>query len=172
MPVFGKRHGDTDNSLIAVGPGLIVENNYGYTGPEQTPPAGNLARNTPTTRPGVARVNLDYRNGGCRTAWQNTKVRVPSSVSKVSTKTGLVYVYEHPSAKQVHYPGGAPSTGPEDPWYLTALSARTGHRVWSRLTGVGLGYNNNYAPITLGPDGTAYVGVLGGLVSVRDHPAG
>jgi hypothetical protein len=172
MPVFGKRHGDTDNSLIAVGRGLIVENNYGYTGPEQTPPAGNLARNTPTTRPGVTRVNVDYRNGGCRTAWQNTKVRVPSSVSKVSTKTGLVYVYEHPSAKQVHYPGGAPSTGPEDPWYLTALSARTGHRVWSRLTGVGLGYNNNYAPITLGPDGTAYVGVLGGLVSVRDHPAG
>jgi outer membrane protein assembly factor BamB len=55
---------------------------------------------------------------------------------------------------------------PEDPWYLTALDARTGLRVWSILTGVGLGYNNNYAPITLGPDGTAYLGVLGGLVSV------
>jgi hypothetical protein len=33
---------------------------------------------------------------------------------------------------------------------------------------VGLGYNNNYAPITLGPDGTAYVGVLGGILAVRD----
>ena len=46
----------------------------------------------------------------------------------------------------------------------------TGKRVWSVLTGVGLGYNNNYAPITLGPDGTAYIGVLGGLVAVRDSP--
>src|SRR5262249_55244079 len=27
---------------------------------------------------------------------------------------------------------------------------------------------NNYAPVTIGPDGTAYVGVLGGLVAVRD----
>ena len=59
--------------------------------------------------------------------------------------------------------------GPEDPWYLTALDARTGKRVWSVFTGTGLGYNNNYAPITLGPDGTAYVGVLGGLVAVRDR---
>jgi hypothetical protein len=36
------------------------------------------------------------------------------------------------------------------------------------LAGSGLGYNNNYAPITLGPDGTAYIGTLGGLVSIRD----
>ena len=48
------------------------------------------------------------------------------------------------------------------------MAARTGRRAWSVLTGVGLGHNNNYAPITFGPDGTAYVGVLGGLVTVRD----
>jgi hypothetical protein len=36
------------------------------------------------------------------------------------------------------------------------------------MTGEGLGFNNNYAPVTIGPDGTAYVGVLGGLVAVRD----
>jgi hypothetical protein len=34
--------------------------------------------------------------------------------------------------------------------------------------GSGIGYNNNYAPVTLGPDGTAYVGTLGGLVALRD----
>jgi len=38
--------------------------------------------------------------------------------------------------------------------------------VWSILTGVGLGYDNNYAPITLGPARTAHIGALGGLVSV------
>jgi len=29
-------------------------------------------------------------------------------------------------------------------------------------------HNNNYAPVTLGPDCTAYVGVLGGLIGLRD----
>jgi hypothetical protein len=171
MPVFPRHRGSTDNSLIAFGNALIVENNYGYTGPEQVPPPGTPQRRTPTTVPGVTRIDVDYRHGGCRTRWRNSDVRVPSSVSKVSTATGLVYVYEHPAAADVRYVDGEePATGPEDPWYLTALDARTGKRVWSRLTGTGLGYNNNYAPITLGPDGTAYVGVLGGLVAVRDRP--
>ena len=171
MPVFRPGRSDTDNSLIAFGRALVVENNYGYTGPESNPPAGTPDRNTPTTTPGVTRIDVDYRHGGCRKVWTNTSVRVPTSVSKASTAAGLVYVYEHPSARQVRYTGSEPVTGPEDPWYLTALDARTGHRVWSVLTGTGLGYNNNYAPITLGPDGTAYVGVLGGLLAVHDrHP--
>lgn len=172
QPVFPRGRGATDNSLIAFGDALVVENNYGYTGPEQVPPSTSPNRNTPTTVPGVARIDVDYAHGRCHVAWRNTRVRVPSSVSKASTATGLVYVYEHPSARQVRYTSGEPATGPEDPWYLTALDARTGRRVWSVLTGTGLGYNNNYAPITLGPDGTAYVGTLGGLVSVRDHTAG
>jgi hypothetical protein len=172
MPVFRRGRSDTDNSLIAFGRALVVENNYGYTGPEQNPPAGTPNRNTPTTTPGVTRIDVDYRRGGCHRVWSNPRVRVPTSVSKVSTATGLVYVYEHPSARQVRYLQGQPATGPEDPWYLTALDARTGRRVWSVLTGTGLGHNNNYAPITFGPDGTAYVGVLGGLLAVRDHPRG
>ena len=36
------------------------------------------------------------------------------------------------------------------------------------LTSTGLGYNNNYAPVTISPNGTAYVGVLGGLTRFRD----
>ncbi len=170
MPVFSPDRGSTDNSLIAFGDALVVENNYGYTGPEQTPPSTTPARNTPTTEPGVTRIDVDYDHGGCHSTWTNSEVRVPTSVSKASTTTGLIYVYEHPSADQVQYTSGQPATGPEDPWYLTALDANNGHRVWSALTGVGLGYNNNYAPITLGPDGTAYIGVLGGLVALRDRP--
>ncbi|MGW1882613.1 hypothetical protein [Streptomyces sp. NPDC001970] len=29
-------------------------------------------------------------------------------------------------------------------------------------------YDNNWAPITIGPDCTAYVGVFNGIVAVRD----
>jgi hypothetical protein len=164
-PVFAPRRSDTDNSLIAVGNAIIVENNYGYTGPVQTTPS-SPSRVTPTTQPGVARINVDYAHGGCHVVWDNKRVRVPTSVSKASSATGLVYVYEHPAANEVRYKPGVTHLSPEDPWYLTALDARTGRRVWSILTGVGLGYNNNYAPITLGPHGTAYVGVLGGLVAI------
>ena len=51
-----------------------------------------------------------------------------------------------------------------DPWYLTAIDFRTGETVFKKLAGTGLGFNNNYAPVTLGPDGSAYVGALGGLI--------
>jgi hypothetical protein len=168
-PVFAPGKGSTDNSLISVGDAIVVENNYGYTGPVAKPSAGGVpspSRPTPTTEPGVTRIDVDYTHGGCRAVWTNATVRVPTSVSKASAATGLVYVYSHPAAAEVRYRSAHP--GNEDPWYLTALDLRTGCVVWSRFTGVGLGFNNNYAPISLGPDGTAYVGTLGGLVAVRD----
>ncbi len=172
-PVFAPGKSSTDNSLIAIGDSLVVENNYGYTGPVAQPSAGSpsqsvpsASRPTPTTEPGVTRIDVDYASGGCHTAWTNSTVRVPTSVSKASAATGLVYVYSHPAANEVRY--SSAHVGDEDPWYLTALDLRTGRVVWSRFTGVGLGFNNNYAPISLGPDGTAYIGTLGGLVAVRD----
>jgi len=36
------------------------------------------------------------------------------------------------------------------------------------LAGTGTYFNNNYAPVSIGPDGSAYVGTLGGLVKLRD----
>jgi hypothetical protein len=40
--------------------------------------------------------------------------------------------------------------------------------VYRRLTGTGYLYNNHYAPISIGPDGAAYVGSLGGLIRIAD----
>ena len=50
-----------------------------------------------------------------------------------------------------------------------AIDFRRGTTVYKKLAGTGLGFNNNYAPVSIGPDGTAYVGVLGGLVLLRDR---
>ena len=47
----------------------------------------------------------------------------------------------------------AARVGSDDPWYLTALDFETGETRWKRLAGEGLGFNNNYAPITIGPQG-------------------
>jgi hypothetical protein len=147
VPVFEKGASNTDQSLIAAGRSIITENNYGYSGPAAT-------ENGKTTTPGLERVDVDANLRGCHKVWHSDEV-APSVVPKVSLTSGLVYTYTKPA-------------GDEDAWYLTALDFRDGHTVFKALAGEGLGFNNNYAPVTIGPDGTAYVGVLGGLVAVRD----
>ena len=54
------------------------------------------------------------------------------------------------------------------PYFWTAIDARTGTTAWKAYAGSGLGFNNNYAGLALGPDGTAYLGVTGGIVALRD----
>jgi hypothetical protein len=147
VPVFEKGASDTDQSLIAVGRSLIVENNYGYANPVATENGG-------TTTPGLERVDISRDLKSCRSVWRSNEI-APSVVPKVSIPNGLVYTYTKPA-------------GDGDPWYLTALDFRTGRTVYKARSGTGLGFNNNYAPVTIGVDGTAYVGVLGGLVALRD----
>ncbi len=156
--IFGKGSGSTDQSLIAVKNSIIAENNFGYTGPA-------AVQGGRTTTPGLERVVLrrrpaqDRRHPGrnCSRKWHSAEV-APSVVAKLSLANGLIYTYTKPTG-----------TGTSDPWYLTALDFRTGRTVFKRLTGFGLGFNNNYAPVTIGPDGAAYVGTLGGLVRVADR---
>ena len=151
QPVFAKGASATDQSLIGTGRSLVVENNYGYSGPPAT-------QGGKTTSPGLERVDLDA-GGGCHTAWRSAE-RAPSVVPKLSARNGLVYTYTKD-----------PQPSNADAWYLTALDFASGRTVYKRLGGEGLGFNNNYAPVTLGPDGTAYVGTLGGLVGAARQDA-
>ena len=147
-PVFERGRSATDNSLIVTKRSIVVENNYGYRGPRST-------MDGRVTAPGIERVRLDRDGHGCRTVW-HSDVRSPTVVPKLSLKAGLVYAYSK-------------TRDEDDPWYLTAIDFRTGETVFKRRSGFGLGFNNNYAPITLGPERTAYVGVLGGMVALRDR---
>ena len=56
-------------------------------------------------------------------------------------------------------------------WYFTAVDFETGETVYRVFTGLGRNWNNSYGPITIGPNGTAYIGVFNGLVSVSDGVA-
>lgn len=163
QPVFTDGESADENSLIAVPGGLIAENNYGYAGPLAGAP-----KRTPDTAPGLVRIDVDPVVGGCEVAWENTTARIPTLVSKVSLATGLVYTYTHPAAAELPLTLRLADLLAPDAWFLTAYDARTGEQVWSRHVGSGLGFNNNYAPVTLGPDGAAYVGTLGGLVRIAD----
>ncbi len=163
QPVFPAGQGADENSLISVPGGLIAENNYGYG-------LKTLALRQPTTVPGLVKIHVDYRDGGCRIAWSNDTARVPSSVSKASLGSGLVYAYTHPAADELAYrvPLLLGQLAP-DAWFFTAFSIRTGEQVWSRYVGSGLLFNNHYAAVSIGPDGTAYVGTVGGLVRIADR---
>jgi hypothetical protein len=147
--VFRKGESATDNSLIAVRRSLIVENNYGYSGPL-------AVEGGASTTPGVARVRFS-KDQGCETVWRSKEIS-PSVVPKVSLDAGLVYLYTK-----------EPRDDQKDAWYLTALDYGTGKTAFKRFSGEGLGFNNNYAPITVGPNGSVYVGVLGGLVRFNDR---
>ncbi len=146
VPVLTSGASTTENSLVAAGESLIIENNYGYAGPQST----LLGK---TTTPGVSRVMIDPV--GCHVAWTNPTT-APTSVPKASLGNGLVYVYSKPGGNIL------------DPWYVTAIDIRTGETRWSRLTGLGIAYNNHYASIYLGPDGSLYIATILGLIRVSD----
>jgi len=148
--VFQPGTASNENSLIATDRSIIVENNFGYKAAQKDTTHGR------TTKPGIARVDVDG-NGDCRTVWTNETISIPSVISKMSLANGLIYTYTKPKG---------PAT--TDPWYFTAVDFRSGEVVYSRLAGTGVLYNNHYAGAYLGPNGVLYVGVLGGVVSMRD----
>jgi hypothetical protein len=155
QPVFGRGASATDQSLIAARNSIVVENNYGHSSPMSV-------MDGRSTTPGLERVDVVRGGRGCRKVWHSDEI-APSVVPKLSVETGLVYTYTKP-----------PRQDRRDAWYFTALDFCTGRTRYKRLTGTGFGHNNNFAPVTLGPDGTAYVGALGGLIAVRDasRPSG
>src|SRR6266702_724424 len=73
VPFFLHGTAATENSLIGTGDSLLVENNYGYTGPASV-------MNGATTEPGITRIDV-HADGDCRARWTSSE-RVPSTVSK------------------------------------------------------------------------------------------
>ena len=145
VPVFAPERSATENSIVAVGRSVIVENNYGYESPASV-------MGGQSTEPGVARVGVGA--GNCGPRW-TSDVIAPTSVPKVSLRSGLLYVYAKPEGVE------------QDPFYFTAIDVRTGRTAWQRLTGTGSAYNNHYAAIYLGPDRAAYIATLAGLLRLE-----
>ena len=152
QPVFEAGHSVSENSLIAYGRSFIVENNYSDSG------AGFL-ENNPTSYPGVTRIDMNADCTGCTVAWESDEASA-TVVPKLSTGNGLVYLYTRVQNDDI--PDSAVA------WYFTAIDYETGETVYKVFTGTGKNWNNSYGPITIGPNGTAYVGVFNGLISISD----
>lgn len=152
IPLFEEGHSVSENSLIAYDRSFIVENNYSDTG------AGFL-ENNPTSYPGVIRVDMNEDCTGADIVWESQEASA-TVVPKLSTGNGLVYLYTREINDDI--PKSAVA------WYFTAIDFRTGETVYKVFTGCGKNWNNSYGPISIGPNGIAYVGVFNGLISVSD----
>jgi hypothetical protein len=159
LPVFENQEGGAlSNSLIGSRLSLIAENNYGYTDNWQ------LDGEKPSA-PGFERIDINPNGKGCTKVWSNLDVASTNS-GKLSTRTGLIYVETRKmdtSLTDAEHPYGL------DVYYLTALDFRTGEVVWEKQVGTGYAFDHWYTGLFVGPDKTVYLGVNGGIVSVRDH---
>jgi hypothetical protein len=147
VPVFGHGASASENSLVGWGHSLVVENNSGYLNP-------TTRISGPSLPGGVTQIRIGRH--GCHVGWTNPVVS-PSVVPKLARANGMLYLYSP-----------QPVASGLDAWYLTVVDWRTGHTVARIRTGVGPAYDNAWAPITIGPAGTAYVSCFGGLLSVHD----
>lgn len=136
--------------VVVAGSGFVVQNTEGYAGLRST----ILGR---TTSGGLARVDVDVAGEECGVTWESD-LNAPSGAPAVATASNLLYA----RTKRHSWLG-------VDAWYLSALDLTTGRTVFSVRTGLGVLHDNHGGVVTLGPDGAAYVPVLGGFERVRDR---
>jgi hypothetical protein len=152
VPVFEyAKGGALDNSLIGYANSMIVENNYGYV-------ADFVTFKATDSEPGFERIDIDPNGKGCTKIWVNQEVRSTTS-GKLSTRTGLIYLYERKYDVQ----------NAVWAYYWTALDFRTGKVVWQKMAGTGFEkYDSSWPPLVVGPNEALYVGLFGGFASIRD----
>jgi outer membrane protein assembly factor BamB len=146
--VFDKGEGATRSTLADLGAGVVVANDAGYA-------SSRRALLGFTAGAGVARVDLT--DDGCAVTWTTDAVS-PASGVVASRPNGLLYAW----AKR-------PSLTGVSAWYLTAIDADSGRRRWGVRTGTGLLAGSDGSTVTLGRDGSAYLGTRAGLVRVHDR---
>lgn len=152
VPLFDEGHSVSENSIIAYDNSFIIENNYSDNG------AGFLVSD-PRSYPGVTKIQMNGDCTDCSVAWHSDEASC-TVVPKLSTGNGLVYLYTRVENDDIPKNTVA--------WYLTAVDFETGETVYKVFTGIGKKWNNSYGPITIGPNGSAYVGVFNGVISITD----
>jgi hypothetical protein len=148
VPIFPSGASAAENSMIGIGRSIVIENNAGYTNAVDHKDWGSI-------KGGIARIDVREDESGCETVWESDLV-VPSVVPKLSQPTGIAYFYSFDLDGE-----GVPR------WYIAGLNWETGKLVQRIPTGPGAEWNNNWASLTIGPDGSLYAGTARGMLQVR-----
>ncbi len=149
LPLFDEGRSGVELSLVAWERSIVIANTYGYKNSFQQESYADVVG-------GLARVNIREDESGCDPVWEKPH-KNPSSVVHLSTSTGLLYAYTMEL-----------DADDEPLWSLSAIDAQNGSLAFAVPVGRGKRFDNNWAPLTLGPDGTAYVGVTTGMISIWD----
>ena len=152
IPVFSETASATDNSMIGWGRSIILENNAGFKSAHEQDDWHAIAG-------GVVRVDVRADESGCDTIW-TSPLKVPSVVPKLSAASGIAYFYSFDLVT------GADGNSTQQ-WSIVGLDFKTGKQVIKIPTGVGKRFDNNWASMSIAPNGDFYAGMLGGLVQVR-----
>ncbi|MFC6153074.1 hypothetical protein [Nocardioides yefusunii] len=146
--VFDGGESSTDTPLVSTGSGVVVVNDHGAESTASTfwgfATAGGLAR-------------VDQKEGTCTVTWRSD-VSAPDVRPVISWRTGQLYTY----AKR-------PTLWGVPAWYLVAIDAESGRTSFTVRGGTGRGLEPRESVMTLDDSGQAFVGVVGGLVRVRDR---
>ncbi len=162
IAVFDDGRSTTENALpglVREGPNgleysVIVDNNYGIdrsnilTVDCWSDHAGGLVRID-----AVPDATGAYE---CTEVWRSPE-KSSQMLPKLSLSNGLLYVYTYEQRPDGVYD-----------FYLTAVEFKTGETAFSVPTGSGRDYANFGQPLILGPDGSAYLGTMDGLLRVSD----
>jgi len=140
------------------GDSVIVANGYGAPGVvagsgDVNGPANNMSG----MAPGLTRVDLPADGSACQVGW-TLPVRMKSG-PLLSSATGLLYGYtqDEQRASRGSYV-----------WYFVAADYRSGRIAWQQRVGAGGTKNDNFLPLSLGPDATLYQVLSQGVVWMRD----
>ncbi len=152
VAVFDKGKGASENSLVAWKRSTIIQNTYGYELEKGT-------WNSPPTAPGLARIDVKRGGTKCRKVWQNDSVLVPSVLGKLSTPAGQFYTMTRQDDSN-----GLPT------YFWTTFDADTGEVAWRQMAGTGSQWDSYVPALAIGPEGTLYTGLYGGIASLRDLP--
>ena len=126
-----------------------------------TATAGRRPSRAAPRRPGWQRVDIEPATRAAASAWNSGETRSVGRAQALARERAGLHLHQGRRRRTARGP-------------VVPDRARLPHRARRPSSGwraTGLGFNNNYAPVSLGPDGTAYVGVLGGLVALRDRTA-
>ena len=149
VPVFTKGASVTDNSMIAYGRSIILENNSGYTN-------SMIQKDYTVIEGGVVRVDVREDESGCEKIW-TSDLKVPSVVPKLSLGNGIAYFYSFDLLENG-----------DRLWSLVGLDFETGLEVVRIPTGTGEAFNNNWASIAIAPNGDTWVGTREGVLKIRE----
>jgi hypothetical protein len=152
VPVFDPGSSANENSVVATGRSIVVQNWYGA-------PDSILSDDHRGLVPGLMRIDVREDESGCDVVWYTRELATPATV-KLSTASGLIYgvmLDRGITDANVHY--------------AHAIDFRTGRTVYRVKLGGGPPANIQFSPTYVGPDGAIYQPVRAGIIKLADGRA-